>query len=251
VEYRGSAWFLSTPKGDNYFKALWERGITDPDHWAAWHMPTATNPYIDATEIEDAKNLLPEVQFRQEFLADFETRQGTLVRAGMLRTGVPPQMLHIAMGVDLAISTREGADYTAVAVLGVDAAGATWVLDAQRVRAQFSDILALIRRLAAQWRPSVIAIETVQYQAAVVQELLRTTSLPVKGVKPDRDKQTRFLPLQARYEQRLVWHAEGLTPDFERELLAFPLGQHDDFVDAMGYAHGALQNPGRTMKLIR
>jgi hypothetical protein len=62
-------------------------------------------------------------------------------------------------------------------------------------------VLAFIQSLAEKYRPSVIAIESVQYQAAVVEELLRSTNLPIQAVRPDKDKLTRFLPLEARYEQ--------------------------------------------------
>ena len=51
-DYRGSAWFLSTPKGvASYFHALYQRGKSEGD-WASWQMPTTTNPYIDPAEVE-------------------------------------------------------------------------------------------------------------------------------------------------------------------------------------------------------
>jgi predicted phage terminase large subunit-like protein len=70
--------------------------------------------------------------------------------------------------------------------------------------------------------------------------LLRTTTLPVYGVRPDKDKMTRFLPLLARYEQGLVCHAPSLPGWFEEELLTFPIGDHDDGVDAAAHAFDAL-----------
>lgn len=243
MDYAGSAWFLSTPQGDNYFKTLWDAAEAGAEGWQNFKMPTATNPHIAESEIYAAEKALPAVQFRQEILADFVTVSGTLVRVDMLRRGTAPPCQNIVMGVDLAISTREGADYTACVILGQDVAGTTWVLDAQRMRGQFNDVLTMIKNLSQRWNPGVIAIEAVQYQAAVVQELLRTTQLPVRGVKPDKDKQTRFLPLQARYEQRLIWHSDMLTTDFERELTAFPLGRHDDYVDAVSYAYAELAIP--------
>ena len=48
TDLQGEAWFLSTPKGMNYFKALYDRG-QDPERpdWASWQMPTGENPHID------------------------------------------------------------------------------------------------------------------------------------------------------------------------------------------------------------
>jgi len=120
----------------------------------------------------------------------------------------------------------------------------TWVLAAERTRAGFHDVVNFITAMAARHNPSIIAIEQVQYQAAVVQELLRKTTLPVTGVRPDKDKLARFLPLEARYEQGLIWHAPNLTT-YEDELLSFPEGAHDDLVDASAYAFNTLTRPSR------
>jgi predicted phage terminase large subunit-like protein len=68
-------------------------------------------------------------------------------------------------------------------------------------------------------------------------------------VRPDKDKVTRFMPLQTRYEQKLVFHAEHLSKDFESELLAFPVGAHDDMIDAAAYAFAA-QNKKQVRILI-
>lgn len=232
----GDAWFLSTPKGQNYFHELAQRHKTQPDTWAFFQHPTSDNPYIDPAEIEDARRDLPELVFRQEYLAEFVTQEGTLLRPAWLKVGEPPQGLSLRMGVDLAISTKEGADYSAAVILGTDPQGNVFIVHAERTRASFHQVIEWIKALASRWNPSVIHVEQVQFQAAVISELVRTTSLPVKGVRPDRDKVTRFLPLQARYEQGLVWHAPSLPPEFGSELLSFPLGEHDDMVDAAAYA---------------
>lgn len=71
TDLSGGAWFLSTPKGYNFFHALYQRGQgADPD-WASWTRPTADNPHIPAAEIAAAEAELPALIFRQEYLADF------------------------------------------------------------------------------------------------------------------------------------------------------------------------------------
>ena len=70
ADYKGDAWILSTPKGVNsYFHEL----FTLPqkfDDWSSWCMPTVTNPYIDPSEVEQARLQLDPITFRQEFLAE-------------------------------------------------------------------------------------------------------------------------------------------------------------------------------------
>ena len=72
TDLRGDAWIASTPKGRNYFWRLYMLG-KDPLYkdWASWQMPTITNPFIDPAEVEDARLLLPERVFQQEYLAEF------------------------------------------------------------------------------------------------------------------------------------------------------------------------------------
>lgn len=242
ADLSGKAWFLSTPKGGNYFKKLFDRAGTDTE-WARWQMPTASNPHIQPAEIEAMKAELPSLIYQQEVLAQFVDFEGAVMKRDWLSYADAQEGLPVALGVDLAISVKSDSDYSAIVALSRDSAGTVYVRDAQRIRAPFHQVLQFIQSMAAKWNPVSIAIEQVQYQAAVVQELTRTTSLPVHGVRPDKDKLTRFLPLVARYEQRQVKHAPGLPGWFEEELLSFPVGEHDDGVDALAYAFHALPSP--------
>jgi hypothetical protein len=72
ADYRGDAWFLSSPLGRNYFRKLYRFGQS-PDHpeWRSWKLPTFANPYIDPAEIEAAKLDMTIEEWRQEFGAEF------------------------------------------------------------------------------------------------------------------------------------------------------------------------------------
>ena len=80
-DYRGEAWFLSTPKGTaSYFHTLYQRGQAHEPAWASWRMPTSTNPFISRREILDAKADLTDLAFAQEYLAEFVTWAGAVFR---------------------------------------------------------------------------------------------------------------------------------------------------------------------------
>ncbi len=255
ADYRGEAWILSTPKGNNYFKTLFDRGHPsnpnrDPE-WASFQMPTWVNPHIAPEEIEAMRRSMPRLSFLQEVEAQFVSFAGTFIKAEHIHKGQPPEGLTLYMGVDLAISMKENADYTAIVVLGVDESGRIWIVDAYRDRVGFREAIELIKRKASRWHPESIAVEAVQYQAAVVEELLRSTDLPVVKVRPDKDKLTRAQGLIARYEQGLVWHAEDLPRYFEEEVLSFgPDAEHDDLVDAAVYAFWLTGEWGRAQIII-
>lgn len=235
TDYVGDAYFFSTPKGHNYFKILYDRSQGDPN-WMSWSMPTLSNPHILESEIESAKLSLPSIAFRQEFLAEFVDAEGARVRREWIRTGPIPENIPLSMGVDLAISTKAESDYTSAVVMGHGPDGTIYIVDAARIRAPFDGVLRFVENMAMKWNPKMIGIELVQYQAAVIQELLRRTRLPVKGIRPDKDKVTRFGALEVRYEQGLIVHSPKLPEWFTDEVLSFPIGAHDDSVDAMAYA---------------
>jgi len=235
TDYRGDAFFLSTPKGTNYFKFLYDMAALDPEY-KSWQMPTTANPWIDPAEVLSAKESLPSIAYMQEYMAEFVDAAGARIKREWLRFGDPSENLPVYIGVDLAISTKTEADYTAAVVISRADDGTVYIRDVSRIRADFAGVLRFIEAMAAKWSPVLIGIEQVQYQAAVIQELLRRTRLPIRGIRPDRDKVTRFASLEARYEQGHVMHGAGLPLYFQDELLSFPVGKHDDLVDALGYA---------------
>lgn len=68
TDYKGRALFLSTPKGKNFFYNLFLRN--GEDGWKSFKFTTYDNPYIDRSEIDDARRQLPEAVFEQEYLAN-------------------------------------------------------------------------------------------------------------------------------------------------------------------------------------
>ena len=63
-------------------------------------------------------------------------------------------------------------------------------------------------------------------------------------LKADKDKFSRALPLSAKMESGLVFYPTDTMwyADLEKELLTFPVGEHDDQVDALAYAVLEVQN---------
>jgi predicted phage terminase large subunit-like protein len=242
VDYKGGSLFASTPKGKNEFYQL-ERELTErtPGQVASFNAPTTENPYISEAEIEEARRETPSLVFRQEYLGEYVDFGGGVLQAEWLQTGQPPIDLPIVLGVDLAISVKDTADYSAIVAMSREPrSGRIYVIGAYRFRAPFNEILKQITMAATRYKPVAIGIENNQFQTAVVQELLRTTQLPVQGLHRDKDKLTSFMPLAARYEQGMVYHGEGLPPEFQDELLSFtggPDDMHDDLVDAESNAY--------------
>jgi hypothetical protein len=78
MDKRGSALFIGTPKGNNWFAKYWARASTnDRANWAAWKYTSYDNPLITAeekTELEEEYAGRPD-KYAQEILADIGASQ--------------------------------------------------------------------------------------------------------------------------------------------------------------------------------
>lgn len=64
----GRCLMISTPRGKNWFYVMYQRGL-DPDwpDYASFSFPTIESPYIADSEVEEARQTLPEDVFAQEY----------------------------------------------------------------------------------------------------------------------------------------------------------------------------------------
>lgn len=73
TDYKGDAWFLSTPKfGTTFFKEIHKYNLQEKyaHEWQSWTFSTYDNPHIDPAEIDAAQATLDPVYFRCEYLAE-------------------------------------------------------------------------------------------------------------------------------------------------------------------------------------
>ena len=117
------------------------------------------------------------------------------------------------------------------------------MVDIYRDKIGFGETLRMIGVMAIKWEPLLIGIEAVAYQQAVPDELIRTTKLPIKGIKSPPNKVVRARALSVYFEQGRVYFKDSLVVA-QDEFLEFPAGEHDDIVDAVGYGV-------RTAQLVR
>ena len=81
IDYRGDAWFLSTPDGKNGFYKLHLLG-RDPDNseWKSWTFTSYDNPFLDRKELDGLRDTMTEEAYRQEILAEFLEGEGAVFR---------------------------------------------------------------------------------------------------------------------------------------------------------------------------
>ena len=151
--------------------------------------------------------------------------------------------------VDVAWSSKQTADWTCACTLAyhpTDPARALYLVGLWRRRIDQGELAERLMEHLVAVRPHVVGVEQGAYQqpatAALLQRLtyLSNNQLAtyLKALPSVQDKVTRARPAAAKAEAGLLFVDRAL-PDFEvfeRECLAFPLGAHDDTVDALSGA---------------
>ncbi|MGB9852944.1 MAG: phage terminase large subunit [Candidatus Kapaibacteriota bacterium] len=142
----------------------------------------------------------------------------------------------IFVTMDLAIKTSERSDYTVALVFAVDQKKDVYILEVLRQKFDASDHLKIIQNIFTRWQPVLIGIESIQYQFTLIQNA-RRLGIPVKELHPDKDKIARSLAIANWIDSGKVFFRRDTSwlEEFERELVSFPDGNHDDQVDALAY----------------
>jgi predicted phage terminase large subunit-like protein len=234
----GRGWITTTPRGYDWVYKLFEK-----EKRGGYQLINATtyeNSFNPPEFVEELKAKYSTEFAKQELLGKFIRMSGSRIKEEWVHVGKLPQGIEFNMGVDPAIGQKAHNDWTAIVVGGKDSStGIFWVADVHRMRGTMRQIMARMKYMATKWHCQSIAVESVQAQQWLCQELWRDTTLPVRDIHPSKDKLTRFMPLEARYEQGLIYHSESLVPEFTEEVTSFTGNDeedsHDDFVDAFGY----------------
>jgi phage FluMu gp28-like protein len=257
----GGAWFLSTPKGLNFFHRLYQLGqdTLEPE-WRSWQMPSSASPYIKPEELAAARRELPERIFAQEYLAQFLEIEGAGVfrdvqSAARLEPQGPQRGHTYVIGCDWARSN----DFTVFSI--VDASTYEQVAMDRFTQIDFEFQTERLHRWADLYQPRVILAEANALGQPLVERLQQ-------GYGRLYGDSRRALPVQPWWSTNATKAAvvQGLSVAIENgdlallddavqtgELQAYeverlpsgmlrygaPSGQHDDTVIALALAWAA------------
>jgi len=200
--------------------------------------------------ISDDTSLFPEKILRECFDTNFEMPS--------MLTKEERAKLEIYTGVDLAMSTTVGADYTVILTIGIDEFKNRWILDIRRKKGL--TMTEQLREIEDVWRnygSQKIYIEDNSFQRVFKDELVRRTDMPVEGFTTTRYNKNSIekgVPsLQILFENRKfviprkTERDRRITNIMLHELKCFTwhegklqgLGTHDDTVMALWIANEA------------
>jgi hypothetical protein len=257
ADLQGSAWFLSTPKGMNYFKVLFDRG-QDPERedWASWQMPTSENPYIRLEEIESARLDLTEAAFNQEYGALFVNWEGSVFRrvteaATAMALSKPEPNHEYVIGCDWGRSR----DYTVFTVLDITTHAVVKIDRSNGV--DYSVQVDRLKALSDDWQPSQIIAEQNSIGQPIIEQLIReglrihpfNTSNTSKAQAIEALALTferadiRILSDPTLISELVAYQAERLPSGLLR--YGAPYGSHDDMVMSLALAWSAVSGQHR------
>lgn len=256
---QGKVLFISTPKGRNWFWEIYQRGVSGEEGWQSWTFPTSSNPFIAKEEIEAAKRDLPEMIFRQEYLAEFIDDAGGVFRrvqeAAVLEPREYEEGKQYIAGVDVAASV----DFTVVSVLDAESKDQVYLDRFNRV-----DYPVLIDRLEAvyhRYHLTSMVVESNSIGRPVIDELVARGLNIIPFTTTSATKQSIIQNLQAAFENGQIRILNN--PVLVGELLSFeskrnasggfsysaPDGMNDDCVMSLAIAWYGVNSGGTILWL--
>ena len=159
-----------------------------------------------------------------------------------------PAELRIYAASDHAVSLEQAADRTCLILGGVDAHDTLWILpDIFWKKEQSDKVVNEMLNAMRRRKPLIWWAEKGHISKSIGPFLTRRMMeervyVRVDEVTPARDKQTRAGSIQGRMAMRKVKFPTFTSwwPEARHEMLTFPHGKHDDFVDALAHLGGGL-----------
>jgi|TARA_E500000305_G_C4001961_1_gene227896 predicted phage terminase large subunit-like protein len=154
-----------------------------------------------------------------------------------------PEVDYVIQSYDTAFSKKESADYSAITTWGIfrsEETGADNIIlmDARRGRWNFPELKEKALEEYDYWEPDMMIVEAKASGMPLTDEL-RRTGIPIMNYTPSkgRDKVTRMHTVAPLFEAGMVWAPEKhFAEEVIDECMAFPNGEHDDYVDSMTMA---------------
>jgi len=205
----------------------------------AWLGKYPNEEYI---EIEKHK-VGNEIAWQREYLLRIVSDAGRVVQPEWIQyydeiPDRPQSFVGLWIGVDLAISQSETADYTAMVVLEIYCIGRERRAYVHpfpvNKRLTFPEQINQVKALAVSLRSSgcsSIYVEKVGYQEALIQQL-KSGGLWVEGITPHGDKRERVMMTSMAIQNGHILFPKKGCEELIGQLTGFGVEKHDDLADA-------------------
>lgn len=230
--------------------AGWLQSEHDHEGWVVLNLPAidaegnALWPeQYDIPALEQIKRALPPRDWSALYQQSPSPETGDYFRREWIHEvdHLPPrETLNVYGGSDYAV-TSNGGDFTVHVVVGVDPEGNPWLLDLWREQVSSDKWVDAFCDLVLKWKPIGWAEETGQIKSGVgpflVRRMLeRAAYVAREAFATKGDKAVRAQSIRGRIALRGLRVLRGAPwlSSLISEMMSFPVGVHDDQVDALG-----------------
>ena len=248
ADREGRALIISTPNGRNWFWRAYLDG-QDPmkPEWASWQVPTSTNPFIKAKEIEAQRAGSTDRVFRQEFLAEFMEDGGGVFRGVRAMATSTPQARAID-GHRYVVGIDWGQSYDFTVIVVVDATTKEVVYVDRSNKVEYALQVSRVLDVCSRFKPDSVIPERNSMGIPLVEDLARkvqnvkpfTTTLQSKGEAIEalslaiEKGELRLLYDPVMLAELEAYECASLQSGLRR--YGAPDGMHDDVVMALAFA---------------
>lgn len=213
-----------------------EYPITDNHGNIAW---PGKYPNEEALE-EERRKVMNDVTWSREYLLRMVNKEDQIIRREWIQfyDDLPKEDFHSynATGIDLAISERDTADYTAMVsarIHGYSKTLAVYIFpNVINARLTFMDSVGQAKAISESLGGGKLYVESNGYQGSMVEVLKDARCFKAEGIKVKGDKYSRLNSATILMQAGKVFFprkgAEGLI----NQLIGFGVEKHDDMIDA-------------------
>lgn len=204
-------------------KSLW------PDQWPL-------------EQLKATKASLDPQYWNAQYMQQPTSENSALVSRKMWRIwdqDAPPVCDYIIQSWDTAFETKNKSDYSACTTWGVfyneeeGNSPQVILLDAFKDRMAFPELKQVAYKHYMEWEPDAFVVEKKAAGAPLIQEL-RAIGIAVQEFTPSRgnDKMVRLNAVADLFSSGKIWAPDTRwAREVIEEIAAFPVGEHDDYVD--------------------
>ena len=229
------------------------QGDVKGDSWEVVEFPAILDSgmpvwpeYWKKSELETVKASISIPKWNAQYMQNPTSEEGAILKREWWRnydSDKTPKMNFIIQSYDTAFLKKETSDYSAITTWGVftreDNGQNAVLLDAVKGRYEFPELRRKAREYYMHWNPDLVVVEAKASGLPLIHEL-RNMEIPVFDYTPSRgnDKHMRVNTIAHLFEGGKIWAPfhEQFAQEVMEECAAFPLGEHDDYVDSVTQA---------------
>ena len=220
---------------------------TETGNYIAWGYASKNCQYLN-NPIDDEN-----ASFRKDWIKYYSMKLGgkLIPQDSEAKEHYNLNQCRLYMHIDPATSDRKRGDFTAFIITAISPEDFVYVVYAKREKINLTQMIARIFELYKKF-PNIkkILIEMQATQQMIKFPLFeeqkrRRIYLPIEEIQQSRmrSKGDRIIGLVPRFEFGTIFIKPDMV-DLEDELLRFPVGQHDDLIDALSFGLAFWKKPG-------